>query len=72
MLSTGDVKRSTHAPLPRATLPVPPECGLCGGHQLSGSWLMSEPVGPAQMLWVCLDCQHKLARGVDDDGVLGG
>ena len=30
------------------------------------------PVGGSQMLWVCLDCQHKLARQLDDEGVCGG
>ncbi len=72
MVSNADVNRPTHAPLPCATLPVPPGCALCGGHQLSGSWLLSGPPGAAQMLWVCLDCQHLLARGVDADGALGG
>ncbi len=72
MLANVDVNRPTHAPLPRAILPVPPQCALCGGRQLSGSWLVAGPVGPTQMLWVCLDCQHLLAIGVDTDSVLGG
>ena len=72
MLSNVDGSRPTHAPLSRATLPVPPECALCSGRQLHGSWLVSGIVGPAQRLWVCLDCQHQLARGIDADGALGG
>ena len=72
MLSTVDVTRLTHASTPCATIPVLPECALCGGRQRGGSWLASGPVGPGQMLWVCIDCQHMLARGVDAEGVLGG
>ena len=72
MLSRVDVSRSTHPPVPRATLPVPSECGLCNGRQLRGSWLVAGPVGATKVLWVCLDCQHQLARGVDANGVLGG
>ena len=72
MLSNVTANRPTHAPLLRAGLPVPPECALCGGRHLGGSWLVSGPVGTTQILWVCLDCQHMLARGVDADGVLGG
>lgn len=58
--------------MPRASLPVPAACALCGKHCAGGSWLVSGPVGPAPMMWVCVDCQHMLSRGVDADSVLGG
>ena len=71
MLSNLEMNEPWYIPVPRR-ISVPAECGLCGGRRTGGSGLASGPVGSAQMLWVCLDCQHKLARGVDDDGVLGG
>ena len=46
-------------------------CALCNGHRLIGSLLTFRP-GVDEMLWVCDDCQHKLARRVDDEGALGG
>ena len=69
MLRTPDVNRPTRASASRVTSPVPPQCALCGEHRASGDWLAS---GSARMLWACVDCQHKLARRVDDAGVLGG
>ena len=72
MLSNLEMNEPWSIPVPRTRISVPAECGLCGGRRADGSGLASGPVGSAQMLWVCLDCQHKLARGVDDDGVLGG
>lgn len=51
---------------------ISPICALCGGQRSHGSHLPSRVgmVDPA--LWVCVDCQHKLARRVDDEGALGG
>ena len=47
-------------------------CALCNGHRLIGSLLAFGPGASDAMLWVCDDCQHKLARRVDDEGSLGG
>ena len=48
------------------------QCSLCGGLRSRGGLLASRPGTAEPMLWVCHDCQHKLARGVDDEGALGG
>ena len=47
-------------------------CSLCVTHRLTGSLLAFRPGTGDGMVWVCDDCQHKLARRVDDEGVLGG
>ena len=47
-------------------------CSLCGSHRLTGSLLAFRPGTDEGMVWVCDDCQHKLARRVDDEGALGG
>ena len=47
-------------------------CTLCHESRLAGSLLSFQPGKPTAMLWVCDDCQHKLARRVDDEGALGG
>ena len=60
-----------HRPLSNVTA-FPHQCELCGGRRSAGSTLASQPDAGAPMLWVCDDCQHKLARRVDDEGVLGG
>ena len=44
-------------------------CALCVEHRLVGGRLSLQPNA---MLWVCSDCQNKLARRVDDEGALGG
>jgi len=44
-------------------------CTLCLEHRLLGGLLS---LRPNAMLWVCSDCQNKLARRVDDEGALGG
>ena len=72
MLSNLHMNRPSQAPTPGTKILVIPQCALCGGRRVRGTGLASGPAGSAQMLWVCLDCQHQLARGVDDDGVLGG
>ena len=64
--------RPTRTPILPKMFPIPPMCALCSGCTTSGSWLAAGRVSDAQTLWVCVDCQHKLARGVDDDGALGG
>ena len=48
------------------------QCALCGGLRSSGGLLASRPGTGDPMLWVYHDCQHKLARRVDDEGALGG
>ena len=47
-------------------------CSLCQEHRLGGSLLSFRPGTSHAMLWVCDDCQNKLARRVDDEGALGG
>lgn len=47
-------------------------CSLCATQRLTGSLLAFRPGTGEAMLWVCEDCQHKLARRVDDEGTLGG
>ena len=47
-------------------------CSLCNFHRLIGSLLAFRPGTGTGMVWVCDDCQHKLARRVDDEGTLGG
>lgn len=44
-------------------------CTLCLESRLVGGLLSLQPNA---MLWVCGDCQNKLARRVDDEGALGG
>jgi hypothetical protein len=48
------------------------ECALCDSQNVTGSLLTSHPGASGQTLWVCDDCQHKLARRIDDEGALGG
>ena len=48
------------------------QCTLCGGLRSKGSLLASRLGIGNPILWVCNDCQHKLARRVDDEGTLGG
>ena len=47
-------------------------CSLCDSQRLTGSLLAFRPGTGDAMVWVCDDCQHKLARRVDDEGALGG
>ena len=47
-------------------------CSLCASHRLTGSLLTFRPGTVEEMVWVCDDCQHKLARRVDDEEALGG
>ena len=48
------------------------ECALCDSRRVTGSLLSSHPGTSGSTLWVCDDCQHKLARRIDDKGALGG
>jgi hypothetical protein len=48
------------------------ECALCDSRSSAGSLLLSQPGAAGRALWVCEDCQHKLARRIDDEGALGG
>ena len=50
----------------------PHECALCGQRREHGSLLRVSDTDDAQEMWVCEDCQHKLARRVDDEDVKGG
>ena len=47
-------------------------CSLCASYCLTGSLLAFRPGTGEGMVWVCDDCQHKIARRVDDEGALGG
>ncbi len=49
----------------------PHECALCGQRRAEGSVLRVSDTDDAQEMWVCEDCQHKLALQVDD-GAEGG
>ena len=46
-------------------------CALCGRTRYVGDPLRDDE-GDASTLWVCRNCQQKLARRVDDEGALGG
>ena len=61
-----------HATSRASTAAFPQQCALCGGLRSNGSLLASRTDTGDPMLWVCSDCQHKLARRVDDEGALGG
>ena len=52
--------------------PLPHRCALCDSLRTSGSVLQSKLGRMEPGLWVCIDCQHKLARRVDDEGAMGG
>lgn len=61
----------------RADMPVSPEpslhvCALCGGELTTGSYLSLQQQGTDPLLWSCRDCQNKLARGIDDESLIGG
>ena len=47
-------------------------CEVCGSYRLAGSPLLPRIDSASTAMWVCTDCQHKLARCVDDEGTLGG
>ena len=47
-------------------------CALCAARRMSGSFLTLRNDLDHSNLWVFNDCQHKLARQVDDEGALGG
>lgn len=47
-------------------------CMMCGQRQVPGGLLRPSEGDPADKLWMCDDCQRKLARRVDDRGALGG
>ena len=57
-------KSETHPPALR-------ECALCGQRRAHGGLLRMSDTDDAQEMWVCEDCQRKLALQVDD-GVEGG
>ena len=48
------------------------ECALCAQRREHGSLLRMSDTDDVQEMWVCEDCQHKLTRRVDDEGVEGG
>ena len=48
------------------------ECALCGQDRVQGSVLRVEDTDDSEGMWVCRDCQHKLVRQIDDEGVQGG
>ena len=47
-------------------------CDLCGFRRFEGKPLLSRVDMTPTTIWVCADCQHKLARHIDDEGTLGG
>lgn len=47
-------------------------CAVCGQERTRGSLLTAADTDGADTMWVCDDCQHKLSRRVDDEGILGG
>jgi len=47
-------------------------CALCGQTRTHGGLLRAGDTDKAETMWVCEDCQHKLIRRVDDEGVKGG
>lgn len=47
-------------------------CALCESARVTGGFLTSRPREDDNALWVCKDCQRKLARRLDDEGSLGG
>ena len=65
--NTGSVTLATASPRSLAQ-----RCALCDGLRSQGSLLNSRHETGNSMLWVCSNCQHKLARRVDDEGALGG
>ena len=48
------------------------DCALCGQERVEGSSLRVGDTDEVEALWVCADCQRKLTRQVDDEGVQGG
>ena len=46
------------------------QCALCGQLRAVGS--VVEPDNTRAALWICGDCQNKLNRSVDDEGVQAG
>ena len=59
--------------MPKSTTPQeePRTCTVCGHSRTQGSLLRVEG-GETEAMWVCADCQQKLVRRVDDEGVKGG
>lgn len=47
-------------------------CALCGEGRVKGGLLRVADTDAEEALWVCRDCQHKLMRRIDDEGVQGG
>ncbi len=68
--SSSNVVRPTDGAVRHAARLLSQKCARCDGLRVSGSW--SAPGGDYPQMWVCLDCQRRLARGVDDESVLGG
>ena len=48
------------------------DCALCGQPRTHGTLLQVADANEAEAMWVCEDCQNKLIRRIDDEGVLGG
>jgi hypothetical protein len=68
-VAVGQASRSLA--LTRRSTPFATHCEVCGRPRASGSLLAANPASPDRALWVCTDCQRKLARRVDDE-VPGG
>ena len=56
---------------PKTPAPESRTCAVCGQRRTQGSLLQVEDDDPESM-WVCKDCQQKLALRVDDEGTKGG
>ena len=69
MVPNSEANAWPHNPAPAA---YGQECELCGSRRLNGGSLASRAGLADSIVWVCADCQHKLAIRVDDEGVLGG
>ena len=48
------------------------DCALCRQPRAHGSLLRVSDRDEGEAMWVCADCQQKLTRGIDDEGVQGG
>ena len=48
------------------------DCAQYNQPRTHGSLLRVEDPDEAEAIWVRADCQHKLIRRIDDEGVKGG
>ena len=51
--------------------PAHPLCALCSQPRAAGRFHTVKP-DDTEPVWVCQDCENKLTRRVDDEGVPGG